>query len=192
MQTKYLKQFTILAFVLLAGGCAYTPHNVSMTASAPIYSTEIGNDVTVGLRFIDDRESKTVGQRGAGMIGSDISANSLGYHLETQIAAILERNGFNVVDYNDATGAKVTVSLRTFKFFIEQGFWTGANNVDVSLKADARNGNSDYLQTYSYAQEERILVIPDGDGIDSMMNAALTDVLTKLSIDSGLMKFLAQ
>ena len=64
--------------------------------------------------------------------------------------------------------------------------------MDVSLKADARNGNSDYLQTYSYAQEERILVIPDGDGIDSMMNAALTDVLTKLSIDSRLMKFLAQ
>ena len=97
MQTKYFKQFTILAFVLLAGGCAYTPHDVSMTASAPIYSTERGNDVTVGLRFIDDRESKTVGQRAVGMTGSDISANSLGYHLETQIAAILERNGLRQV-----------------------------------------------------------------------------------------------
>jgi uncharacterized lipoprotein YajG len=191
MITKAYKFCTILGLTLLAGGCAFTPHEVSLTATAPNYSTDIGKGATVGLRFIDDRDTKTVGQRGAGMVGSDISASNLVLHVENQVTGILRSNGFKVVDYNDANEAKVTVSLRTFKFFIETGFWTGAKNVDVSLKADARNGGRDFLNNYAYNQEERVLVIPDGSGIDSMMNTALTDVLTKLSVDKELMKFLA-
>ena len=192
MKQKLFRILAIFALLSLAGGCAYTPHDVSMTATAPIYSTEIGSGSTIGLRFIDDRDSKTVGQRAVGMTGADISANNIGLYLEDQLEEIFKRNGFEVVDYNDATGPKVTISLRTFKFFIEQGFWTGANNVDVSMKADARNDNGDYLKNYSYTQEERIVVIPDASGIDAMMNAALSDVLTKLSVDADLMKFLAR
>jgi uncharacterized lipoprotein YajG len=191
MKTNVYRYIAILGLALLAGGCAFTPHDVSLTATAPSYSTDIGSGATVGLRFIDDRDTKTVGQRGAGMVGSDISADNLVSHLESQVEGILRANGFTVVDYNDASQAKVTVSLRTFKFFIETGFWTGANNIDVSLKADARNGDRDLLKNYSYTHEERILVIPDASGIDSMMNAALTDVLTKLSVDKELMEFLA-
>ena len=47
------------------------------------------------------------------------------------------------------------ISLPNIQVFIEQGFGLIANNVDVSMKTDARNDNGDYLKNYSYTQEER-------------------------------------
>ena len=43
----------------------------------------------------------------------------------------------------------------------------------------------------SSSNEERMLVVPDGAGIDEMLNSALLDVFTKMAADSDLYKFLA-
>ena len=179
--------------VLLFSGCAFTPHEVQMTATAPRLTSDVGQGVTVGVRIVDDRESSTVGQRGVGMQGADVSANSLITHIERQTRQLLSDKGFKIVDYNDSETAdvKLTVSMRAFKFFIETGFWTGANNVDVILKSEARRGAEDYVNTYRFNNEERMLVVPDGAGIDDMLNSALLDVFTKMAADSDLYKFLA-
>lgn len=191
--TNVMRMFICSFLLIVVGGCAFTPHEVQMNAMAPRLASDIGAGITVGLRFVDDRESSTVGQRGAGMQGADVSASSLLSHVDVQSRQILADKGFTVTDYNNNEEAdvKLTISIRAFRFFIETGFWTGANNVDVIMKSEARKGMDDFENTYRFNNEERILVVPDGDGIDQMLNAALLDVLTQMAADRDLYKFLA-
>jgi uncharacterized lipoprotein len=191
---KSTKLFICSVLLLVVGGCAFTPHEVQMNAVAPRLTSDVGDGITVGLRFVDDRESSTVGQRGAGMQGADVSASSLMSHVERQSRQILTDKGFTITGYNnnEDSDVKLTISVRAFRFFIETGFWTGANNVDVIIKSEARKGMADYENTYRFNNEERMLVVPDGDGIDQMLNAALSDVLTQMAADTALYNFLAE
>lgn len=190
---KKTRSVLAVFLLVLGSGCAFTPHEVQMSAAVPRMTSDIGKGITVGLRIIDDRDSSTVGQRGVGMQGADVSANALIPHIERQTQQLLSDKGFKVVGYNDNTNtdAKLTVSMRAFKFFIETGFWTGANNVEVILKSEARNDAEDYVNTYRFNTEERMLVVPDGAGIDDMLNSALLDVFTQMAADGELFEFLA-
>jgi uncharacterized lipoprotein YajG len=190
---RHISKIIGLFAVLTLAACTFTPHEVAMTAQAPMLTSGVGDGVVVGLRVIDDRDSKTVGQRGAGMAGADISASGLVSHVERQSRDVLRNKGFTIADYNDSSSnVKLTVSVRSFKFFIETCFFTGANNVSVAIKAEARKGMQDYQNTYSFDDEARMLVVPDGSGIDEMLNAALLDVLTQFAADSELSEFLAR
>lgn len=179
--------------LLLLQGCTFTQHDVALTANAPPIQNNVGKGTKVALRIFDDRETQTVGQRGAGKIGADISVSDLVTHLEREVKTGLESQGFEVLpDGASDADARLTVALRAFKFFIETGFWTGANNVEIMIKAEAERGEQAYLNTYRFDSETRSLVVPDGSKIDTALNAGLSDVLTQLMADKDLMTFLSE
>jgi uncharacterized lipoprotein YajG len=186
------KKITLLfAIAILVSACAYTPHDVQIDAQAPIINSTAGEGTKLGLRIFDDRPSTTVGQRGAMNMGADITANQLMDRFEDQVNESYEAQGFEIVEYNDPSAdARLEASMRNFDFFIESGFWTGANNVDIVIKADAENGRKTYAETYRFQSEERMLVVPDAEKISASLNAGLTDVLTKMTTDSQLKEVL--
>lgn len=184
-----------LGFVLcgmLLASCAFTPHDVTITATAPESPSSIGNGVTLALEVIDDREDIVVGQRAAGMQGADITAKDIIPTLERELKRGLEAKGFTVVSASDEADAEFEARLRAFKFFLETGFWTGAENASVAVHVEAEKGGRDLDRVYRYDNEERTMVVPAGSRIDEVLNGALSDVLAKIMADAELMSFLAQ
>jgi|GEM_PF-2239199 len=190
------RRLLALAFAVVLqtslAGCAFQQHEVAITAAAPVIQSRAGEGVKVALRVFDDRDTKTVGQRGAGMVGADIKATMLMNHLQTEVTKGLVAQGFTVLPSGSTEAdASLLVSLRSFKFFIEMGFWTGANNVAISIKADANRAGKSDLNAYQFDSEERSMVVPTGAGIDEALNAGLSDVLKQMFADQAMVNFLA-
>ncbi len=189
---------------LLVVSCAFTPHEVTVVAEAPITPSSIGKGVTVALEVFDDRDDTTVGQRGVGMQGADITVNDIIPLLERELKEGLEAKGFAIVPggtsgYSEssmiepgAPDVELEAKLRAFKFFIETGFWTGAENTNVVIHVEAIKRGRDYEKSYRSNSEELALVIPEGAAIDENLNAALSDVLAQIMQDEQLMDFLAK
>ncbi len=201
----------VLAFVLssiLLTSCAFTPHEIAVTAKAPTTPSSIGKGVTVALEVLDDREDIVVGQRGAGMRGADITVKDIIPALERELRNGLEAKGFTVVSggTSGSTAGNVDTNLvgngepdvdfeaklRAFKFFIESGFWSGAENTSVVINVEAVKGGQDYEKSYRFNSEESAMVVPEGSEIDDALNAALSEVLAQIMRDQQLMSFLAQ
>jgi hypothetical protein len=55
---------------------------------------------------------------------------------------------------------------------------------------DGLRGQRTYTNVYRSSSEERILVVPGGDAIDTQMNAAISSVVTQALSDGNLDLFL--
>ena len=184
-----------LAFVLssiLLTSCTFTPHEVAITAAAPSTPSSVGKGVTLALQVIDDRDDVVVGQRGAGMIGADITVKDIIPALERELKRGLEAKGFTAVSTRSNTDTKFKARLRAFKFFIETGFWSGAENTSVVINVEADKRGKDFERNYRFNTEERVFAVPTGTTIDEKLNAALSEILAKIMLDEELMNFLAQ
>ena len=184
-----------LAFILssiLLTSCAFTPHDVAITAEVPYTSSSVGDGVTLALQVIDDRDDVVVGQRGAGMQGADITAKDIIPALERELKKGLEAKGFEALSAQSDADAGFKARLRAFKFFIEMGFWTGAENTSVVINIEAKKRGKTFERSYRVNTEERGIVVPEGTAIDQKLNAALSEVLAKIMRDAELMSFLTQ
>ncbi len=144
------------------------------------------------MDVVDDRDDLVVGQRGAGLQGADITAKDIIPALEREMKRGLEAKGFRVVSSTEPANAEVQANLRAFKFFVETGFWTGAENISVVVKIEAERGGDDFERNYRVSEEERVMAISAGEVIDVKLNGALSFVLEKIMSDEELMAFLAQ
>ena len=184
------KNAGLILSLILISACAYTPHEVQVTAHAPILESNIGQSVSLGLQVFDDRDSAVIGQRGVGMTGADITAEDVVQVLENELTEVLEAKSFKVLSSESENDAEVEVRLRAFKFFIESGFFTGAENTSVVVIIEAEKGGQDFDRTYRYSSENSTIIILGAELIDTKLNAALSNVLRQIANDSELMKFL--
>lgn len=106
-----------------------------------------------------------------------------------RLREILQKKQYQVVDAGGTGNADVTYRLRSFKFEIEQGFFTGGQNAAAALSVDARRDGKSYTKVYRYNSEERIMVVPGGDQIDAQMNEVLTQIVTKAAADQNFDQF---
>lgn len=184
--------FSSVVIALALSACAFTPHDVGITAKAPTDVSSVGNGTNIVIELVDDRESTTVGQRGAQMMGADITASQIVSTLENELIAGFEAKGFNVVENSNAADAEVEARLRAFKFFIETGFFVGAENTSVAIGIEGKKDGDDYDRVYRSSSDEDALVVPAASSIDEKLNASLTDVLNKIFSDKELLEFLAR
>ena len=189
---RFSRVTVCFAALVTASACAFTPHEVSITAEPSTTPSSIGDGVSVAFKVVDDRDDLVVGQRGAGMQGADITANGIIPAIEKELKEGIEAKGFRIVSMGDAADADFEANLRAFKFFLETGFWTGAENTNVAIRVDAKKLDREFVGMYRSNSEERTLVVPDGEAIDTKLSAALSEVLTDILEDRELMKFLAQ
>lgn len=180
-----------LVALSLVTACAFTPHEVELTAKAPKTGSTLGAGVTIGLQVIDDRDTTVVGQRGAGMLGADITVANILPTLKTELTGAFEANGFKVVATGSPADAEIEVRLRAFKFFLESGLFVGAENTSVVVAVEAEKRGRDFDRTYRTASEEGTIFVPGSGSIDTKLNAALTVVLGKIAGDRELLDFLA-
>ena len=180
--------FCLLFFAL--GACAFTPHQVTLAPKTSFSSDSSGSGTSIYLEIIDDRDDTTVGHRGAGTMGSKITAPNLMNTLRTNLRDGFLKKGYQIVDAESAANANVTIKLRAFKYYVETGFFSGGENINAVLVLEALKAGGDYRNTYRYKDEERILIVQTGDSLDESLNAALATIMTQLMSDSKLHAFL--
>jgi uncharacterized lipoprotein YajG len=188
---RFLKCLIVTGFVALAG-CTFTPKELELYAHPTISETNIGADTALYFRFVDDRDETTVGVRGASNSGSKITAANLAEYVEHELREGLEAKGYILIKDKQEAVAEITYRLRAFKFSLNMGFWTGAENKSAVIAVDAEKGEVDYAKTYRVDDEDREMFVPGGDEINEEMNAALAAVLNKAMNDGALDLFLIQ
>jgi len=184
--------FICVMCAMMLSACAFTPHEVEITAKAPTEASSIGAGISLYLEVIDDRDSLVTGQRGAGMQGADITAPLLMAALERELTAGFEAKGFRVLSSDAGADVEVEARMRAFKFFIETGFFVGAENTSVVIGIEAERLSDDYDRTYRASSEEAAMFVPAGSSIDGKLNATLEHVLSQIMSDEKLMAFLAR
>ena len=162
-----------------------------MKPTSSTVSSDIGHGTTVSFKFIDERDDVTVGHRGVATVGAKISAEDLPRMFENNLRQDLTGQQFNLVPEGQHADAEVIFRLRSFKFDIESGFFTGGRNASAALAVDARRGDKTFNNVYRYNNEQRILFVPGESEINQQMNAALNEILAKAYDDAGLTRFLA-
>ena len=177
---------SIIAVGASLAGCAFTPHELELKPSANVVASTVGQNTRLYYRFSDERDDAVVGHRGAGAVGSKITAESLPHVVDQQIRDGLKAKGYQLVDNETGADAKVTFRLRAFKFDIETGFFTGGQNTSAVLAADAWRAGKTYTNVYRYNSEERIMFVPGGNTIDNQMTQALNQILSKALADAAL------
>ncbi len=184
--------FICVMCAMMLSACAFTPHEVKITAKAPTEASSIGAGISLYLEVIDDRDSLVTGQRGAGMQGADITAPQLMAAVERELKAGFEAKGFHVLSSDAGADVEVEARMRAFKFFIETGFFVGAENTSVVIAVEAKKLGDDYDRTYRASSEEASMFVPAGSSIDEKLNATLSHVLLQIMSDEKLMAFLAR
>ncbi len=181
---------SLCALALLAG-CTFTPAELTLKPNVQMSSSDIGRGTPVSFKFVDERDDVTVGHRGVGTMGAKVTAQELPSIVEENLRKDLTNKQFTLVRSGEHADAEVIFRLRSFKFDIENGFFTGGRNSAAALAVDARRGDKTYENIYRYNDEKRIVFVPGESEIDQQMNAALNEILTKADADQELVRFLA-
>ena len=182
----------ILPFIVMVG-CAYIPHEVTLDTAppSPVNNSQIGVGSEIAIDFIDDRGKQTAGQRG--LLGADIRADNILAQIRQIIVTGFEDRGFTVVADTEQAPTRIDVYLRRFEMSVQQGFWTGAENTFASIRIEGLNEHNErFREVYTNEDEERIMFVSFGHGIDEKMNSALAEVVKRIFDDKELMNFLIE
>jgi uncharacterized lipoprotein YajG len=175
---------------LLVSGCALTPHDARLTPATQAASSDIGRGTRVFFRFIDVRDDVTLGQRGNRQSGT-VKAADLPRTLEAQLRDMLERKQFEVVTDEPTADARVIYRLRSFRYGTQVNFWTLAPTAVATLEVEAWRKDRSQATIYRSRSEKLSAFSPEGDKIDSVLNAALDDLLQQAGTDGVIFRLLA-
>jgi uncharacterized lipoprotein len=181
---------TMAAVAIALGGCAFTPHDLELHPTTNVAPSAVGAGTKVFFRFVDDRDDTVVGFRGAAGQGSKISATNLPPIVEAHLKDGFRAKGYTLLAMEDGADDRVTYRMRSFKFGVETGFWSGSDNVSAVLAVDATAGGKTFSNVYRFNSQHGAMAVPSGDDLDRMMNMALDDILHQALTDSTLDEFL--
>jgi uncharacterized lipoprotein YajG len=188
-----MNYLALLTFCALFAGCAFNPQTATITPTVAVMASSEGRGVTVGVRVVDERPSKSLGRRGTayGAAAEITAAQDIATIVQNEIIEGLQKKGFSASDYSDSANPKLSVEVRLLEYSTSQGFWTGGVHIKGALKAIAVNSGKTYEKIYRTDQEERVVVVPTAETNEKWINEALSEVLRQLLDDHGLIAFLA-
>src|SRR5687767_9630048 len=97
--TRYLLP-VLLGMLFTLTGCAFNPQTANIAPIVTVMNSSEGNGVTVAVRVVDERPSKSLGRRGAGAYGAAAeitAAQDLATVVQKEITDGLAKKGFVAV-----------------------------------------------------------------------------------------------
>ena len=187
-----MHKLLILALCAFVSGCAFNPQKANVAPTVAVMASNEGKGVSVAVRVVDERPSKSLGRRGTayGAAAEITSVQEISFIVQREIGDALKKKGYSVVDYGDTLNPRLSVEVRLLQYSTSQGFWTGGVQIQSALKANATNGLRTYEKMYRSEKEERVMVIPTAETNERWINDALSDVLNQLLNDSSLFSVL--
>ena len=158
-----------------------------------VKSENVGNNIQVGVKVLDERPEKILGYRGAASVskgGVITTDQEVAEVFSEKIKEGLTIKGFQPTSYSDDISRTLKIEIRSLEYYTSTGFWTGGIHTKASLKAIAQNSGKEYEEYYRGGNEERIMVVPSAEENDNFINIAVSEVLEKLFNDKKLFEFL--
>lgn len=188
-----LRVIFAVAAVLALSGCAFKTQTVKLDPQINVAPSNEGAGAVVGLRVVDERPNRSLGNRGAAAVarGAEIStAQDVAAVIHDAVARGLQSKGFAVVPYSESD-TKMQLEVRQLEYSTSTGFWTGGVHVNGAMKVEAARPEDAFEQMYRTEKERRVVVVPTAGKNEEDINEGITDLIRQLLDDVGLVRFLS-
>lgn len=186
------KLVIILAVSAICSGCAFTPQAVRITPELNVTNVMNGTGNAIKVTVVDERSSKSLGQRGAHNMGADLTVQGeLANIVDSAIKTGLGKQGFrtNV----EGKSAELKVEIRNLDYEAITGFWSGTIRSECGLKAICKSSlRNEYEKLYNGLHEESVQVVANEQENNEYVSAAVSDAVNKLLNDNELGRCLAE
>ncbi len=188
-----IRLFSLFIIISLLGGCAFAPQKATLAPVVDVASSSEGEGITVAVRVVDERPSKSLGRRGTayGAAAEITTDQDLAVIVQQQLTDGLKKKGFEVMDYSDNKDPRLSIEIRLLEYTTSQGFWTGGVQIQGAIKAVAAHNGDSFERLYRSEKNERIVIVPTAATNESWINTALSDLMNQLFEDVDLFRFLS-
>jgi uncharacterized lipoprotein len=180
---------------LLLGGCALSPQVVSLKPTLEVNGQRLlGQGTSVALAVVDARTSPVIGERG-GVYEKTASISTQGdvtLELHQTLAQALEGLGFTVVKAGAPADATLTVELESLSYTPRGGTFVTGVETSAEVRAIAKRGSRTFTGRYRSRQTKDVLTAPGAQENETLINAAVSQVLQRMISDAELTGFLAR
>jgi uncharacterized lipoprotein len=175
-------------------GCAYTPHKVALRPAVVVAEANVGGDVEVAVKVVDERPEQSLGHRGTafGKAAEITTDQDVAGIFHEQVVEGLKKKGFSPVVYAEDFPRRLKVEVRLISYSTSTGLWTGGVHTKAAIKAVASNNEKTYEKLYRAENEVRKAFVPSAKTNIRLINEIVSQVLQKLFQDQDLMAFLAK
>jgi len=189
-----LKALALSFVCLMFTGCAFNAQKATFNPIVNVASSNAGKGSQVGLKVDDERPSSSLGHRGNayGAAAEITTDQDLAALIREKVASGLTKEGYQVVNYLQSSGARLTLELRDLKYSTSTGFWTGGVDVDGAIKAIGSNDGDTYEKLYRTDKKSRVVVVPTAGTNEQWLNEALSDLLRQVFEDPELAALLSR
>lgn len=178
---------------VIFASCAYSTQDVRIAPVLSVVPSTIGEQKTVELKVVDDRDDKNIGRRvEMHNVGAMITnSQDLEQVFRDKLKEGLEAKGFKVVETGNPERA-LKVEIRTIKYTTSAGIVRAGFLVNASMKALAKNGTETYEKMYRSDENEKGFFLPFADENEAQINAAVSGVFAQFFGDEELFTLLAK
>ncbi|MGH8750430.1 MAG: YajG family lipoprotein [Burkholderiales bacterium] len=185
--------FLVLLLSFLAGCTTFTPQQITLNPNVTVAESAAGLGKVVALRVSDARTDPALGYRTtrSDKDSAIISNQNLAKLVEQKTYDALRKNSFDITTADSGSRA-LKVEIRNLEYTVPTGSWINGINILAAFDVTAKNGDITYQNLYEIKNTERVLIKPDQEKNEALINKALSDVLQRMLQDQKLMALLAK
>jgi uncharacterized lipoprotein len=186
--------FFVSLLSLLSGCAAMAPQTVLINPDVQVLASQVGKGKTVGLTVTDARADKALGYRTTRLDKDSIilTDSDIDNVVQEKIYDGLKNYGFNVEVVAGDAPLLLKVEIQALQYSTPTGSWFGGIRTLARIKAFVKNGGTTYENLYEVENNDRVLIKPDQEKNEELINKVLADVLQRLLKDQKLISLLAK
>jgi len=194
MKHRILLAGGAIAAVLLAQGCTLKQQNLHLDPEIKVRAQNIGDGKTIGLRVMDERPDKKLGEVGAPdrklvdvRVDEDPPAA-----IYARVKQSLTELGFAVAPYSDGMERTLDVSVRKLELQSLKKPLTFETELRAEVGAHAVNDSAYYDRQFNVRTRKDEAAPPYQKDSTALVNTALSQALEDLLSDEELLSLLAK
>jgi uncharacterized lipoprotein len=186
-----MKVFSVF-FIVLLSACAHSPQQLMIQPEVEIVGERYAQGQAVTVEVIDQRENKVLGNLGGAYPESSVItlADGMESAMVRAVEAHLAAQGFNT-QVQQENGALFKLYVESLSYDLPQ-WWVGKTvKLQAVLKVEVKFGNETYTGRYQTQAEHLLPVTPSQNKNEKLVNAVLTQTLSRVFSDQKLRAFMS-
>jgi uncharacterized lipoprotein YajG len=194
MKTRILLASAVIASGILAQGCSLKQQNLHIDPEIKVKAERIGEGKTIGLRVMDERTDKKLGEVGdpdRKLVDVRVDEDPSPAIYE-RVKQALTKLGFEVQPYSDGMDRTLEVSVRKLELQSLKKPLTFETELRAEVAAHAVNGSAYYDRQFNVRTRKDGAAPPYQKDSTLLVNTALSQALEDLLSDEDLVGLLAK
>lgn len=188
-----IAKIVLLLLTFFVTSCALVPQEVTLIPNIHVIDSNTGKGLKVTVRVKDERNSKSLGYRGATAAkGAAVTTTqNMEKLVRDELLKGLKKKGFDITEYDTKHEREFIVELRHLECYLSMGLWAVGIHVKGAMKVIAKNRGDGYEKMYRIENEERSAIGPGANKKGQLITKGLSNLLEKLLSDDNLFRFLS-